>query len=496
MAHNPSFPQTAGLHALIRDYDLAVPPPAVRSEIVAGARKTTITGHSVLEQYPKRYLPVGLREQVRFALRYEPVDLAVYDQLFRKLDTAEFQAWISNEPNGIYARRAWYLFEALTGTSLDLPGLTSGKYIDLLDPTLHVTGPATYVRRQRVNNNLIGTTAYSPLIRRTAKLDASASGRLKEEAAAIVKGADPALLARAVNYLYTKETKSSFAIEGEEPNADRTERFVAALQSAGEFETGSKQEFVELQNAIVDKRYAQSDWRLDQNYVGSTQRDFREYVHFVCPKPEDVPDLMDGWMLMARRVEEQPGIDAVCAAAVEAFGFVYIHPFDDGNGRIHRFLVHHVLSKLDFTPKNIVLPVSASMLRDLARYDAVLNTVSKSIKPFIDYLLDDQGRMTVRNATASLYRYLDATAHCEYLYDCVQEAIETDLKDELGFLRFFDEALRRVMNVVDMPNKRASLLIRLIHQNGGKLAKGKRETFAELSDDEISKIEHVISEIG
>ncbi|MFC0220163.1 Fic family protein [Pseudochelatococcus lubricantis] len=29
------------------------------------------------------------------------------------------------------------------------------------------------------------------------------------------------------------------------------------------------------------------------------------------------------------------------AAAVLAFGFVYIHPFEDGNGRLHRYLIRH-----------------------------------------------------------------------------------------------------------------------------------------------------------
>jgi Fic family protein len=36
--------------------------------------------------------------------------------------------------------------------------------------------------------------------------------------------------------------------------------------------------------------------------------------------------------------------------------FVYIHPFDDGNGRLHRYLIHHVLSRTRFTPAGLVLP--------------------------------------------------------------------------------------------------------------------------------------------
>jgi hypothetical protein len=53
----------------------------------------------------------------------------------------------------------------------------------------------------------------------------------------------------------------------------------------------------------------------------------------------------------------------------------------------------------------------------------------------------------------------------------------------------FDAALRAVLHIVDMPNRRASLLVRLILQNRGKLSKGKRATFSEISDQEIERIE-------
>jgi hypothetical protein len=52
--------------------------------------------------------------------------------------------------------------------------------------------------------------------------------------------------------------------------------------------------------------------------------------------------------------------------------------------------------------------------------------------------------------------------------------------------------VKSVMGIVDMPNQRAALLIRLIHQNKGKLSKGKRDSFSELSDEEIHKIEAAI----
>ena len=483
-----------GLHALINELDLKIPRPIVRSIITGGTRKTRITDAEVLEQYPKPYQPAeGLIGQLRFALRYEPVDLGVYKAAFARIGKIDIERWVQSEPNGIFARRAWYLHELLTGGALDVPDLTSGPYVDLLDTHLHIAGPATRIRRQRVFDNLLGNQHYCPLIRRTEKLEVGMAKNLTERARSLVATVEPTVLKRAVHYLFAKETKSSFAIEGEAPSKDRTERFVAALMRAEKFDPSSKQSLVDLQNTIVDPRYAQKDWRDIQVYVGETLPDFSQDVHFICPKPQDVPSLMDGWMQMiARLLGAESPVHPVCAAGAAAFGFVFVHPFLDGNGRIHRFLVHNVLSKTRFTPQGVVFPVSAAMLRDMAAYDRVLEAFSRPISPFIQYNMNAEQEITVSNETGDLYRFFDATPQTEYLFDCIEETISRDLKHELDFLRFFDAAMKSVMGIVDMPNQRAALLIKLIHQNKGKLSKGKRDSFSELSDEEIHKVETTI----
>jgi hypothetical protein len=43
-----------------------------------------------------------------------------------------------------------------------------------------------------------------------------------------------------------------------------------------------------------------------------------------------------------------------------------------------------------------------------------------------------------------------------------------------------------------MPDKRASLLVRLIMQNKGRLAKNKRDMFSEVTDEELARIESAI----
>jgi Fic family protein len=214
-------------------------------------------------------------------------------------------------------------------------------------------------------------------------------------------------------------------------------------------------------------------------------------VHFVPPRPEDVDDLMHGWMELTDRVVTG-NVDPVVAAAVSSFAFVFIHPFMDGNGRIHRFLIHHVLAKRAFGPEGVVLPVSAAIVRDMRGYDEALETFSRPLARLIDWRWTPEREIVVDQETAHLYRYFDATALAEYLYDRVADSIERDLRQELGFIATFDRALAATREIVDMPDRRASLFIRLCLQNGGTLAKGKRSTFAELRDDEIAALERAV----
>src|ERR1700677_3364409 len=92
-----SSAQAIGLHWLIEELGLDVILPAVRSEVVRGARKTRITNGSVLEQYPLSYAPKDLFGHLRFAMRYEPIDLNVLAAFFAKIECKELEAWIKSE---------------------------------------------------------------------------------------------------------------------------------------------------------------------------------------------------------------------------------------------------------------------------------------------------------------------------------------------------------------------------------------------------------------
>jgi hypothetical protein len=484
--------QPVGHAWLRRELAPSVPSPAVESYVLAGARRTEVHGPRVVELYPRQYAPDGtVVSHLRFALRHEPLELGVMVAALKVLERRELEAWVRREPTGAYSRRAWFLYETFTGRTLDVGDAKAGNYTEALDPAKHIVAARRNSPRHRVADNLLGDAGLCPTVRRTPRLRTQMAARIDEEARALTAGYDAATLARAVSYLYTKETRSSFAIEGETPNRSRTERFVAALRAAPGFDPADKTAITRLQGDIVDPRYAAADWRDFQNFVGETVGGYREEVHFICPRPEDVADLMAGWMRLTRRVVDD-GVDAVVAAAVTSFAFVFVHPFEDGNGRMHRFLMHHVLAKRGFSPPGVIFPVSAAILRDRRSYDEALEAFSRPLFEFIDWRWTSEHEIAVVNDTGDLYRYFDATAQAEYLYDRVADTVRRDLREELGFVAAFDRAMAAVREIVDMPDRRASLFVRVCMQNGGRLARGRRQTFAELDDGEVAALEAAV----
>jgi len=403
------------------------------------------------------------------------------------------QRWVLDEPTGAFSRRAWFLYETFVG-EIDLEDAKYGNYSEALDERRHVTATRINSPRHRVADNLLGNRAFCPTVRKTPRLIEQLGMHVDVEAKELIASYDPATLARAISYLYTKETRSSFAIEGESPSPNRTSRFVAALRSADRFDPRNQAAVVALQNQIVDPRYAAQGWRDFQNFVGENV-DFREQVHFICPRPEDVPDMMRGWSALTERMLLET--DPVVAAAVAAFSFVFIHPFEDGNGRIHRYMMHHVLARTGFSPPGIIFPVSAAIVRDQRAYDEVLESFASRLFKHIDWQwiagsTVNEREIVVENDTADLYRYFDATLFTEYLHDRVAETVRTDLRKELNYVAIFDRAFEAVREIVDMPDRKASLFIRLCLQNAGRLSKGKRNQFPELEDHEVYAMENAI----
>jgi Fic family protein len=214
----------------------------------------------------------------------------------------------------------------------------------------------------------------------------------------------------------------------------------------------------------------------------------------ISARHEDLPALIDGLTAFDRGVARQ--LDPVLAAAMLAFGFVYIHPFEDGNGRLHRYLIHHVLAERGFNPPGLVFPVSAVILDRIDEYRRVLETYSRRLLPYIRWRPTDRGNVEVLNETGDFYRYFDATPHAEFLFECVARTIDVDLPAETAFLKTYDAFKAEISRMIDMPDRLLDLLFRFLRQNDGNLSKRAREKeFAALTDNEAVHIEAIYADL-
>ena len=489
----------AGYLLLRQRYALNCLPHHVESFVTNGTRHTLSTPTKTEETYTRTYWP-GEDDfsHLEFALKHEGLHLQLLRALLPRLPADALATYIQSKPTSVYARRIWFLYEEFSGQRLNLPDVTQGNYVDLLDPRDYYTGPVKRSPRQRINVNLLGNLGFSPMLRRTKSLKVAEASQLEQRCRKVIEAIPPELYTRALQFLYTKETKSSYAIERETPDQKRSQKFADALREASQRDYLLKETLVVLQQAIVDPRFANTGWRdtiNEQNYVGRSVGMTEEEVHFIAPRPQDLPDLMPAYLDASRRILNF-SIHPVIAAALVAYPFVFLHPFSDGNGRLHRFLIHYVLSFRRFAPDGVVFPISATMLHRPQDYDASLESFSKPLLPLVEYKLDSNGRMTVLNDTCDFYRYVDCTFLVETLFSFVKETIEMELPAEILFLQQYDTARRLMRDVVDLPNRHADLFVRLCLQNKGSLSKAKRQLpeYATITNKEIAGLEAAVVE--
>lgn len=492
----PERTRPAGYAALIAAYGLRVPPP---DEMVAIGDRHTYRHEGRWRVLTPRYNPDNtVAGQIEFALRHEGVDLAVLNALFLVISPGEIEAWVRAAPTGQYARRTWFLYEWLTNHRLDLPDAVRGAYAGILDPDRQFAVTGQTVTRHRVRNNLPGTTDFCPLVRRTPRLNALLGADLAGEARAVVQRTAPDLMARAAAFLMLEDSRASYVIEGERPPQDRLQRWGQAIGEAGRRPlTG--EELLRLQRLVIgDARFTRLGWRIEGGFVGTRDRETNAPLpDHVSARAEDVPALMDGLIAYAERAGTGGhALDPVVAAAVAAFGFVFIHPFEDGNGRLHRWLVHHVMGRRGFNPPGVVFPVSAVFLDRIARYRAVLEHFSRPRLALTRWETTPQLNVRVLNDTRDLFRYFDATVQAEFLAECVVETIRTTLPREVDYLQRYDQAKRRIEAFAGMPDARFDLMIGLLRQNGGRFSRRARaHEFPRLTDEEATAIEAVYGEL-
>ncbi|MEJ2124127.1 MAG: Fic family protein [Alphaproteobacteria bacterium] len=483
LAGQAALVHTLGIHAPVRS------PSCVSAGHIRGSHRQE-DGWTI---YDKRYWPGDqIADHLTFAIKHEDIDLLVLARVFKAAPQGDIEALVSGAPTGILVRRIWLLYEMLTGETLDVPDATAVAAIDLLDPKRYFTGKPKLSRRHRVRDNLLGTQDFCPIIRRTANLEKYTKSGLAEKARETVGRTGGHLVDRAASFLLLADSRASFEIEGERPVRNRLERWGRAVLQAGKHKL-SLEEIVRLHSVLIeDTRFTFPGLRPDGVFLGERDPDGLPRPEFIGARPDDLASLLAGLLAANVRMRDD-GADPVLQAAATAFGFVYVHPFSDGNGRVHRCLIHHVLAERSFTPAGLVFPVSTVMLDRIGDYRAVLQAHSAPLMDFIEWRPTASRNVEVINETADLYRYFDATNMAEFLYACVQRTVEHDLPREIEYLRRHDDAIRRIMNTVEMPDRMAADFIMFVRQNAGALSRKRREReFAALEDGEVAELEAIV----
>lgn len=479
---------------LLREFGLQlVQPLVVESEI--GPRRQTVhhPSHRREVQQENMRPAATLPGHLTFMLKHEGVHLELLARLFDRIDPHQLAEWVDSEPNGQYARRAGFLYEWLTGRELDVHSeMIGGGYVQAIDPDEQLAATnSVNVARWRVRDNMPGTSAFCPTIRLTqAVRDAlkfDLAGALGKEEAEF--GAD--VLRRSAVWMTLRESRSSFQIEGEQDQATRVQRFAAVMETrTGEGQPPLTDEALStLQKEILGEVTTLTSYGLRQSpvFVGQSVR-YENVVHYVAPDYRDVASMMDG---LRTFVERTRGASPTARAAVASFGFVYIHPLADGNGRVHRFLINDVLRRDGAVHAPFILPISALITEhaaERARYDAALEEFSRPLmRAYADRYAFTRDAEIQPDGVASnfkfdaydearaAWRFMDLTSQVEYTGGLLERTIQQEMHAQAAFFRSNGLARAALKEIIEGPDSDIDAIIRSVRENAGvrsgKLAK-------------------------
>ena len=450
-----------------------------------------------IQVFTVRHLPDdNLFSHLQFAIKYEPFDLLILKKFFELYDPKLLKANIIAEPTGKYNRKIWFLYEWLLNETLDIIDLKQGNYVDLLDDKIQYTSKSIKESRYRINNNLPGVPDFCPLIRKTEKLEKFIAENFSDKITEGLNDIEKDILRRTSAFLLLKDSKASFAIEGENPPNIRARNWGKIIGEAGKYPL-SVSEIERLQAVVIgSKKLKEMGIRKSEGFIGVHDREtFEPIPDHISAKASDLDKLLSG-LFSTEKLLFSSNYNAVLTSASIAFGFVFIHPLIDGNGRIHRYILHHILTEKGFTNSNIIFPLSSAILNKIDDYRNVLENFSANRVDLIKWEQTDSHNVEIENNTIDLYRYFDATPQAEFVFECVKDTIEEIIPAEIEYLHKYDLLFQYITTIVSLSDSMVDLLIKYIIQNKGKLSNKKRKKdFDELSDSEILKIEEYYSSI-
>lgn len=485
-----SYENLAGGAWLSDYFDIQTVMPLTVISRIGSRRSTHVLDTIATQTYVENMRPsLSLRGHLTFHLKHEIPHLELLSRLFAIIDPQALVSWIADEPTGQYARRVGFLYEFLTDSTLQINAEVSGAYVEVIDPEKLVAaspGQSVSNRRWRVWNNLPGTRAFCPMVRKTGELHQAMALDVRGLLQELAQEFGDDVLMRSAVWMTLRESKSSFSIEGEAGQSDRIQRFADVMaRRTGEGPIALEASLLAaLQAEILGTRTSLQQFGIRQSpvFVGEVLR-YSEVVHYVAPPPQDLLAMLEGLRIFLERTEGQ---SSVMRSAVAAFGFVYIHPLADGNGRVHRFLVNDILRRDGVVQHPMILPISSLIARAPAEqraYDRILDEISRPLMrslansvTFADTQthypdgISSNFEFSAIAYARHAWRFLDLTPHTIYLADVLERTIREDMQEESRYLRSHAQARAAIKDIIEMPDMQIDRVIRSAEANQGKLS--------------------------
>ncbi len=156
---------------------------------------------------------------------------------------------------------------------IDIPDLKAGTYVEIVNPQLQFTSAAINSTRHRIKNNLPGTPAFCPKISKTDKIGSFIAKDLSGSIEKSLEGRDKDLIRRTATLLLLKDSKASFAIEGEAPLSRRARNWGKAIGLSGKKQL-TLEELERLQVIVIGtKKLKNMGLRTQEGFIGEHDRE-------------------------------------------------------------------------------------------------------------------------------------------------------------------------------------------------------------------------------
>ena len=489
---------------------------ATKEKYRGAGRSSIPNGATIVVPFDSIETDASMLDHLLLAIKYEGIELPIIGEVLKQIPAQAIADAFSRTPTSEYIRRIAYLWEHFNNHILEGLVIPARRPVKLFNPDeYYVRKKGKIDPRWNVEFNGLGDLNYCPVVRRNKRLELADERLWSGYEDFIKKGngqeiktnpdrlfqpkLNNSLLARTMRHAFLDETESSFRIESEEPSGNRKEQFVQLLRNAHESRKINEEFLSELQRFCVDPRWHEFEYRNNQNWLGNGARTLSSRVTYVPPPPEIVPEMMKTLCELVNSPHEND-LPAIARAGVISFGFVYIHPFLDGNGRISRYLAHQSLCNSGKLPHGMVLPLSSVMLDEQESYHAALIEFSEPMRKMWDVSPSSNPDIPnfVFNGNESAYRYWSGDSSAAFVTDMGRIALNQKLIQEAMFLEAYDECIHKIgEHAAGLPDKEVSLLVRMAVANiqaPGSLSKNHRKKFSWLGTEKIGNIESIIQD--